>query len=121
IRKAYRNRSKKAHPDGGGSPEQFALVKLAVDTLSDDARRANYDKTGEAAPPEPDNEFSVILQFVSTALDKVIEKEHQNGTIDYIMSKDVLSNMVREIQSFDREALTKIRNHEKAMLLDGDL
>jgi curved DNA-binding protein CbpA len=46
IRKAYRKAAKKAHPDAGGSREKFALIKLAHDTLSDDGKRAKYDRDG---------------------------------------------------------------------------
>src|SRR5580698_10305412 len=47
IRRAYRNKARHAHPDGGGSPESFARVKTAYDTLINDARRQHYDETGE--------------------------------------------------------------------------
>lgn len=48
IRKAYRKASKRAHPDGGGTPEQWALVTLAHDILTDAKKRKTYDETGGA-------------------------------------------------------------------------
>ena len=47
IRAAYRKAAKRAHPDGGGSVESFALVRTAVEVLSDDERRKQYDETGQ--------------------------------------------------------------------------
>ncbi|MFY4774063.1 J domain-containing protein [Metabacillus sp. RGM 3146] len=44
IKKAYRERSKRYHPDAGGSNEAFLLLKKAFDTLYDDLERINYDK-----------------------------------------------------------------------------
>ncbi|HIJ37903.1 MAG TPA: J domain-containing protein [Rhodospirillaceae bacterium] len=53
IKAAYRKLAKIRHPDAGGDPEAFRLLKLAHDILSDPARRALYDETGQA--PEPVN------------------------------------------------------------------
>ena len=46
VRKAHRRAAKQAHPDAGGSPERFALVRLAADVLGDEKRRRQYDETG---------------------------------------------------------------------------
>ena len=46
IRAAYRNAAKTAHPDLGGTAEDFEALKEAYDCLSDEALRANYDRTG---------------------------------------------------------------------------
>ena len=121
VRKAYRSKAKKVHPDTGGSPEQFALVKLAADILGDDARRAHYDRTGQASAPEPDNEFSEIMKFVSTALDMALQKEAQNGSIDYITNKDMLERMRSEIREFKRTAATKEREMMHAIAINEKL
>jgi curved DNA-binding protein CbpA len=47
IKAAYRRLAKHLHPDHGGNPEQFRLLKLAYDVLSDPAQRRHYDLTGE--------------------------------------------------------------------------
>jgi curved DNA-binding protein CbpA len=46
IKRAYRKKAGESHPDRGGEAEQFNLVKLAYDVLSDDERRERYDKGG---------------------------------------------------------------------------
>jgi len=46
IKKAYRKRASKAHPDKGGSSEEMAKVNRALDVLSDPQRREDYDRTG---------------------------------------------------------------------------
>ena len=35
VRRAYKFLITKEHPDKGGAPERFKLIKLAYDTLSD--------------------------------------------------------------------------------------
>jgi len=43
IRKAYTKLSKKAHPDKGGSKEEFQRLKDSYDVLSDKAKRKQHD------------------------------------------------------------------------------
>jgi hypothetical protein len=52
VKAAYIKAVKAAHPDRGGTEALFRLVQEAGATLTDPARRAEYDKEREA-PPEP--------------------------------------------------------------------
>jgi DnaJ-class molecular chaperone len=54
IRKAYLRISKTAHPDKGGSEEEFKRVQQAYEVLSDDQKRAIYDQTGQIPGEEGD-------------------------------------------------------------------
>ena len=47
IKAAFRRKAKDSHPDLGGDPETFHLLKLAYDVLTDDEARRHYDETGE--------------------------------------------------------------------------
>lgn len=52
IRAAYRKAAKTAHPDtAGGDWEAFQRLTEALDILTDAARRARYDETGDMSPP----------------------------------------------------------------------
>lgn len=44
IKKAYRNKAKKAHPDAGGNSEEFKTVSEAYVILYDDDKRKKYDR-----------------------------------------------------------------------------
>lgn len=79
IRAAYRKRAKAAHPDGGGSPSRFALVKLAHDTLTDDARRARYDETGEVEDKPVDNRRAQLLEMLAAGLDVAMTKLYERA------------------------------------------
>jgi len=46
IKKAYRKIARKAHPDKGGDPDVFKDINNAYEILSDDQKRATYDKYG---------------------------------------------------------------------------
>lgn len=121
IRKAYRHKSKKVHPDGGGSPEQFAVIKLAVDVLSDGERRRHYDETGEIKGKEPDNELSKVMKFVSTAMDMVINKAYHNGAPEALLREDMIAKMVRHLREFDAEGAERLRDLQRSALLTADL
>ncbi|KAH8082107.1 hypothetical protein JL720_8633 [Aureococcus anophagefferens] len=51
IRRAYKLRAAKAHPDHGGDAEEFKRVAAAYAVLSDDAKRRRYDAGGGAGGP----------------------------------------------------------------------
>ncbi|EHY87166.1 J domain-containing protein [Saccharomonospora azurea] len=46
IKSAYRALARRAHPDAGGSAEEFQLLRQAYDTLADPILRAAYDRRG---------------------------------------------------------------------------
>jgi curved DNA-binding protein CbpA len=46
IKAAYRSNAQRAHPDKGGSVEQFQAIQKAYEVLRDPQRRANYDDNG---------------------------------------------------------------------------
>ena len=47
IKQQYRILAQIHHPDKGGDEEKFKRIKLAYEILSDTAKRAHYDSTGE--------------------------------------------------------------------------
>lgn len=119
IRKAYRKQAKKAHPDAGGSPEEFALVKAAHDTLTDDKMRAHYDRTGEFKGKEPDNSLGDMLQCVSYRLDKVLERADQSyGGVDTAIQSNVVAKIQDEIRRTVCDLSTNLENAKKARKLN---
>lgn len=68
IRKAFRNKSRKAHPDGEGSKEEMQRLSEAYHVLIDPVRRKQYDETGSTA------EFPSALGLVSKMVIQLISE-----------------------------------------------
>lgn len=108
IRGAYRKAAKSAHPDGGGSREKFALVKLAHDTLTDDARRARYDQTGDVDENPVDNRRAQLLEMLAAGLDMAMAKLYEQRKppihCDMVkMTRDGLNELRRKWDGERRE------------------
>ena len=84
IRRAYRRASKTAHPDAGGTPEQWASLLEAYETLMDERRRRIYDETGEVEPGAADNHYAARLMRLAAAMDEVAAGSPQLGMIDFV-------------------------------------
>ncbi|MFH1820506.1 MAG: molecular chaperone DnaJ [Candidatus Nealsonbacteria bacterium] len=57
IKKAYRRLAHKHHPDKGGDEKKFKEINEAYQTLSDKAKRTQYDQFGNAFEGTPGNGF----------------------------------------------------------------
>lgn len=68
VRRAFRDRARRAHPDAGGSVEAFGALVKARDILSDPGRRERYDRTGEA------DDASIVDNLEANALDWAVKK-----------------------------------------------
>ena len=69
IKRAYRSRARKAHPDKGGSAAKFAPIAKAYEVLMDPERRMLYDVTGADAKRPIEMEIqNTLLQGFNQAL-----------------------------------------------------
>lgn len=71
VKRGYRRKAMATHPDRGGDAAAFRMVQLAYRTLSDDAKRAAYDATGEIPSDAPDNTTAKVMRTVALAFDAV--------------------------------------------------
>ena len=63
IRKAYKKKAQKHHPDRGGDEEQFKELQEANNVLSDKRRRGRYDNGEDVSQREPTPEEAAISQL----------------------------------------------------------
>jgi DnaJ-class molecular chaperone len=107
IKRAYRKAAAEHHPDKGGDRDKFALVILARDTLTDEARRGRYDKTGETEDFGPDqtesNAMQIAMQAIGMVMGEIEARRRQPEQFD------VLGDAVRGL----RKKIAEMKAAEK--------
>lgn len=99
IKRAFRRRAKKAHPDTGGSAEAFAGLNRAYLVLMDPVRRENYDRTGRVDEKMVDNSHVEALQIIQQMMDSVIEQIGDRVETDVVAHmRSAMDARVREIR-----------------------
>lgn len=98
IKKAYRNKAKKYHPDNKeeGDKEKFQLIHLAYKVLIDDETRKKYDETGTCGSKPSDIEqqaLSELAQVFSDVIELLIAQKSEKFFED-IISK--ISSITKE-------------------------
>jgi DnaJ-class molecular chaperone len=72
IQAAFRAKAKSAHPDAGGSNEEFEAISRAKRILSDPHLRLTYDNTGEAEAERVDTRRAEALSMIEAMIAKMI-------------------------------------------------
>ena len=90
IKKAYRKKSKKTHPDKGGSEKEFNETNQAYLILSDASRRKKYDETGST---EDDKKVDDTIQRISELFFIIIDNAG-----DMIEHLDIIGEMKKNIE-----------------------
>lgn len=78
IKRAYRKKAHEAHPDKGGKAEAFHAIQKAYDVLSDDARRAWYDRNGTDGQANPEDEALKNLAAVFLQTVEQVDVDHSD-------------------------------------------
>ena len=79
VRKAYRKRAKKAHPDAGGDPAAFYALSRALRILDDPVKRAKYD-AGEEPDDAVDDTHSRMLNRIAELFAMVFANIEERGS-----------------------------------------
>lgn len=107
IKKAYRVKAQKAHPDRNkepGAKEKFHAIQRAYDTLSDPERKKRYDERGEdGAAPDP---RQVALSSIATLLLQLSDQVDIDHT-------DIRKLIIQNIQAQIAQLALKKREHGK--------
>lgn len=104
IKKAYRSLSKKYHPDAGGDREQWDRISKAYEVLSDPARRAKYDATGDdTQSPDPEaQERAQVLSIVRSIISGVLQASQDDPAhIDF--RARILRDMANKRRSMEMD------------------
>lgn len=91
IKYAYRKRVKTAHPDHGGTVEEFRDVHLAWRILQDPERRRKYDHSGDVGE-DTDNRMAMVLTVIGVSLDAAVQEAAGMGGA---LNTDLVALMVK--------------------------
>jgi len=99
IKKAYRDKAKKEHPDVGGDTEKFKETTHAYSLISSPEKRDYYDKHGEEMPQE--NTDSRANKLIHQLIDAILAE----CTPEQILKLDIVKRIVGSIN----DNLSKLR------------
>jgi DnaJ-class molecular chaperone len=68
IKKSFKNRIKSAHPDYGGSSEDFDVIKRAYDILTDAVKRKMWDEYRLANDLDIENEARLVASQIAVQI-----------------------------------------------------
>lgn len=80
VSRAYRRKAAKAHPDAGGSAEQFRLIAECKDTLDSPDLYAYWKENGSIGGPDAEQER--IARIIRNTLDTMFEEVISAGDLD---------------------------------------
>lgn len=75
INRAFRERAKKAHPDGGGTTEEFTRLRASQLVLLDPERRKKFDNTGQIDPEAVDQSEAEALAVIARLMAQIMGDE----------------------------------------------
>lgn len=125
VKRAYRARAKKAHPDSGGSSEAFGAAYMAMRILSDQEKRKKFDETGEV-DDSPNNTRSAALQVIQQQMSAITIAFIQSGLNPHNPQldprrMDVLARIKDGLKAEIAQAKTGIANGQKVVEFMRDM
>jgi curved DNA-binding protein CbpA len=79
IKRSFKQKSKTAHPDQGGSPEDFDILKKAYEILTDAPRRRMWDEYRLADDLDIENEAKMVASQIAV---QVLDTYPDNCNLD---------------------------------------
>lgn len=110
IKKAYRKKATKMHPDHGGDKDTFKQLTLAYSILKDNNKRNHYDQTGQThsqpSPEESALRHLIVQAFVQSdkPINLIIRKlKEQQQDLDnrrdkFITTKEILTRRLKNFK-----------------------
>lgn len=126
IKAAHRDGVKRHHPDKpDGDREAFDRVQRAYVVLSNPAKRAKYDATGDTSD-EPDNRAAEAMAIAADIYGRTLELAIAGGMLGKDIVAASIKNLASEAQvgrndrrkSYDR--LARVKEAADRLLFDGE-
>lgn len=104
IKRAYREKARKLHPDtGGNGDDDFSRIALAWRVLGDDDMRDHFDATGEIFDPNSRNPRTVAMGEICKIFNTVIRQTSDPANIKYMPIIEKITNAInQEIENCEK-------------------
>lgn len=110
IRKAYKKKVKKVHPDKGGDPEEFKEVVRAYLILSDSESRYKYDSSGEEEKPSERKKIDIDKQAETFLIKTIFDIVDRHG--ENFSNINVQKALLKVFQSVNKEIETRLSSNK---------
>ena len=94
VKKAYRRKAGKAHPDKGGDGKEMAEINRAYAVLGDEQRRIEYDSTGSDGDTKTLADYAD--EILASLFSEVIEKAGDDNPLT--VAKRALGEYIAELK-----------------------
>jgi DnaJ-class molecular chaperone len=105
IKKSYRSKAQKNHPDRGGDESLFMQIQRAYDTLSDLDKRDHYDRTGQDDKPSMEDEANARLSQLFSEL--IIRDSQRGDMVKAAINAVIQSSCTLQSRTGSNDALIK--------------
>lgn len=104
IKKAYRKKAKKLHPDYNPDIDQvlFDECNKYYKILIKDNLRADYDKTGDVSSVNESNENSIIMSMLAQAFERIIQNRNYDLKTENVFDL-MINGMNNEVEEFNQK------------------
>lgn len=109
IKKSFKQKSKTAHPDHGGSPEEFDVIKRAYEILTDASKRRMWDEYRLADNLDIENEAKMVASQIAV---QTLDTYPDSCNFDKEMA-EVFRKCLQDISSQIRDLTQKKERLEK--------
>lgn len=110
IKKAYRKKIKKVHPDKGGDPEEFKRVVTAYLILSDNESRYKYDSSGEEEKPADRKPIDIDKQAENFLIKTIFDIVDRHG--ENLPNKNMQKLLIEVFDNLENEILTRLKENK---------
>lgn len=110
IKRAYKKKVKKVHPDKGGNPEEFKEVVRAYMILSDSESRYKYDSTGEEEKPNERKKIDIDKQAETFLIRTIFDIVDRNG--DNLVNINIQKALLEVFKSVRHEIDTRFESNK---------
>lgn len=110
IRKAYKRKVKKVHPDKGGDPEEFKRVVEAYLILSDDESRYKYDSQGEEEKPADRKPIDIGKQAENFLIKTIFDIVDRHG--ENLPNRNIQKLLIEVFTNLEKEIASRLKENK---------